>query len=123
MSGDDSAAAGLLAASGSAGESPATTQDSQTTLAGFRDQLRGEQSLIIVFGAEIRGSAIASLVKFGSGIPGAKFICLGDYANSRGAADMGLYPDLLPGYHPIADSGKFREEWGGVAQTRGLDLA
>ena len=61
-------------------------------------------------------------MKFGSGIPGAKFICLGDYANSRGAADMGLYPDLLPGYHPIADSGKFREEWGDVAQTRGLTL-
>ena len=60
---------------------------------------------------------IASLVKFGSGIPGAKFICLGDYANSRGAADMGLYPDLLPGYHPVADSGKFHEEWGGVPQT------
>jgi NADH-quinone oxidoreductase subunit G len=26
---------------------------------------------------------------------------LGDYANSRGAADMGLLPDLLPGYTPI----------------------
>ncbi len=66
----------------------------------FRDKLRGEQNLVIIFGSEIRGSDIASLVKFGSGIPGAKFICLGDYANSRGAADMGLYPDLLPGYHP-----------------------
>ena len=40
-------------------------------------------------------------MKFGSGIAGAKFICLGDYANSRGAADMGLYPDLLPGYHAV----------------------
>ncbi len=89
LGGDDSAAAGLLAASGSAGESPATTQDSQTTLAGFRDQLRGEQNLVIIFGAEIRGSAIASLVKFGSGIPGAKFICLGDYANSRGRCRHG----------------------------------
>ena len=62
------------------------------------------------------------LVKFGSGIAGAKFVCLGDYANSRGAADMGLYPDLLPGYHPVADSGKFHEEWGGVPQTPGLTL-
>ena len=44
----------------------------------------------------------ASLVAFGSGISGAKFVCLADYANSRGAADMGLYPDLLPGYHPTA---------------------
>ena len=69
-------------------------------------------------------TAIASLVKFGAGIPGAKFICLGDYANSRGAADMGLYPDLLPGYHAVtgADAGKFREEWGGLPQTTGMPL-
>ncbi len=132
LGGDDSAADGLGLAAGSAGESPAATQTNQTTLAGFRDQLRGESNLVIIFGSEIRGSAIASLVKFGAGIPGAKFICLGDYSNSRGAADMGLYPDLLPGYHPIvnsaigdsaiADSGKFHEEWGGVPQTPGLTL-
>ncbi len=66
--------------------------------------------------------AIASLVKFGSAIPGAKFVCLSDYANSRGAADMGLYPDLLPGYHPMSDAGKWREEWGGVPQAPGLTL-
>ena len=59
---------------------------------------------------------LLSLVKFGSGIPGAKFICLGDYANSRGAADMGLYPDLLPGYQ-CSNSGKFSEEWDGVPHT------
>ncbi len=68
----------------------------------LRDKLRGEQNLVIIFGSEIRGDDVATLVEFGSGISGAKFICLGDYANSRGAADMGLYPDLLPGYHPVA---------------------
>ena len=118
LAGDDSAEEGL----GPAGESPATTQTTQTTPHAFRDQVRSEQNLIIVFGAEIRGGEIASLVKFGSGMAGAKFVCLADYANSRGAADMGLYPDLLPGYHPIADSGKFHEEWGGVPQTPGLTL-
>jgi NADH-quinone oxidoreductase subunit G len=125
LAGDDSAADGLAPVTGSgadAGEAPATTRDQQTTPAGFRDQVRGEQNLVIIFGAEIRGGDIASLVKFGSGIPGAKFLCLADYANSRGAADMGLYPDLLPGYHPIAQSGKFHEEWGGVPQTPGLTL-
>ena len=30
-----------------------------------------------------------------------RFAYLGDYANSRGAADMGLLPDLLPGYVPV----------------------
>src|SRR6202035_1232904 len=30
--------------------------------------------------------------------------------------------DLLPGYHPVADSGKFHEEWGGGPQAPGLTL-
>ena len=49
-------------------------------------------------------------------------ICLGDYSNSRGAADMGLYPDLLPGYQPVADPAQFREEWGNIPTERGLSL-
>jgi NADH-quinone oxidoreductase subunit G len=89
---------------------------------GLRDKLRGEQNLIVIFGSEIRGKGIASLVSFGSGISGARLICLSDYANSRGAADMGLYPDLLPGYHPVAGSSEFHREWGEVPQTAGLDV-
>jgi NADH-quinone oxidoreductase subunit G len=88
----------------------------------LRDKLRGEQNLIIVFGSEFRGDDLASLVKFGSGISEAKFICLADYANSRGAADMGLYPDLLPGYHPTAGNSQFHREWGGVPAAAGLDV-
>ncbi len=61
-------------------------------------------------------------MKFASSIPGAKLVCLGDYANSRGAADMGLYPDLLPGYHRVAEKGKFHNEWGGIPETPGLSL-
>ncbi|MGH9501018.1 MAG: NADH-quinone oxidoreductase subunit NuoG [Terriglobales bacterium] len=95
---------------------------SDTGWQALRDKLRGEQNLVIIFGSEIRGTDIASLVKFGSAIPGAKFICLGDYANSRGAADMGLFPDLLPGYHPMTDGGKWRDEWGEVPLTDGLTL-
>jgi NADH-quinone oxidoreductase subunit G len=34
-----------------------------------------------------------------------RFMALGDYANSRGASDMGLLPDCLPGYRSIADAG------------------
>ncbi len=116
LGGDDGAAEGLGPVANLAGGSPATT------LTGFRDQLRGEQNLVIIFGAEVRGRDISSLVTFGSGIAGAKFLCLADYANSRGAADMGLYPDLFPGYHPITESGKFHEEWGEVPQAPGLSL-
>jgi NADH-quinone oxidoreductase subunit G len=124
LAGDDAAAEGLetVMGGGDAGQGARATKTTPATLAGFREQVRGEQNLIIIFGAELRGGDVGSLVKFGSGIPGAKFLCLADYANSRGAADMGLYPDLLPGYHPIADSGKFHEEWGGVPQAPGLTL-
>jgi NADH-quinone oxidoreductase subunit G len=95
------------------------TRDSWIKL---RDELRGEKQLVIVFGSEIRGKDIATLVKFGSSIAGTKFICLGDYANSRGAADMGLYPDLLPGYLPIAEAGRFEKEWGTISSRPGLTL-
>ncbi len=88
----------------------------------WRDKLRAEPNLVMIFGSEVRGAAIASLAKFAAGMQGAKLICLGDYANSRGAADMGLYPDLLPGYHHVSDTGPFHEEWGSVPQSQGLDL-
>jgi NADH-quinone oxidoreductase subunit G len=97
--------------------------ETSDALKALRDKLRSEQNLVIIFGSEIRGDDISSLVKFGSNIPGSKFICLGDYANSRGAADMGFYPNLLPGYHSISDIGIFHQEWGGeIPQTPGLTL-
>jgi NADH-quinone oxidoreductase subunit G len=70
----------------------------------LREALRQEPGLLIAFGSEIRGEAIDALVKFGLSLPDTKFACLGDYVNSRGAADMGLYPDLLPGYRPVENS-------------------
>jgi NADH-quinone oxidoreductase subunit G len=108
LAGDDSVLAGL--------------DDSSEQWNGLRDRLRSEPDLVIVFGSEIRGEGLGHLVKFGSQISGAKFICLADYANSRGAADMGLYPDLLPGYHSTAGNGTFHEEWGEIPQAAGLDL-
>jgi NADH-quinone oxidoreductase subunit G len=88
----------------------------------LRDKLQNEANLVIIFGSELRGNDITSLVKFSSRLPNAKLICLGDYANSRGAADMGLYPDLLPGYHRVADVSRFHEDWGGVPQEPGLNV-
>ena len=61
--------------------------------------LEAQTDVAIVFGAEISGAAISQLVAFGSKLPGkTRYMVLGDYANSRGAADMGLLPDRLPGY-------------------------
>jgi NADH-quinone oxidoreductase subunit G len=122
LAGDDSLLEGLVTTAGPQeqdGRMRPSLRGQWTTL---RDELRGEQNLLIIFGAEIRGKDIAPLVAFGLGIPGAKFVCLADYANSRGAADMGLYPDLLPGYHPTAGNSDFHQEWI-LPQTPGLDLA
>ncbi len=48
-----------------------------------------------------------------------RFATLGDYANSRGAADMGLLPDLLPGYLPVTAPGAFAHEYAGMPTTPG----
>jgi NADH-quinone oxidoreductase subunit G len=88
----------------------------------FRDQLKEQKNLIVIFGSELQGAAIDTLVNFGAGI-GARFICLGDYANSRGAADMGLYPDLLPGYVATASGARFADEWGSAPMQKGLTLS
>jgi NADH-quinone oxidoreductase subunit G len=88
----------------------------------LRDQLRAEQNLVIIFGSEVFGDGVHALAKFASGIAGAKLVCLTDYANSRGAADMGLCPDLLPGYFPVGKASKFHEEWGTVPQPPGRGI-
>jgi NADH-quinone oxidoreductase chain G len=105
-----------------AGNEQAASAGSRDEWSALRDQLRKETGLVIAFGSELRGADIANVIKFGLGVSGAKFICLGDYANSRGAADMGLYPDLLPGYVPLSKGGKFRDEWGSLPETPGLTL-
>jgi len=91
--------------------------------ASFRDAVRKEESLLIVFGSEFRGRDIASLVQFGLSLPNTKFACLGDYANSRGAADMGVLPDLLPGYVPVSAPAHFAEEYSSALPVEpGFDL-
>jgi NADH-quinone oxidoreductase subunit G len=112
--------AAFLAGDDAAADALGSTKDEWITL---RDKIRAEQNIVIIFGSEIRGKDIASLVSFGSSVVGAKFVCLGDYSNSRGAADMGLYPDLLPGYHPASAASQFREEWAEIPQQSGLDLS
>lgn len=69
----------------------------------FRDAVKAEENLLVLIGSELRGSELKRLIDFGLTLPGAKFALLGDYANARGAADMGLLPDMLPGYTPIGE--------------------
>src|SRR5271170_1686969 len=104
-----------------AGDDGALTTDDAAKA--FREAVRGEQEVLIVFGSEFRGKDIEALVNFGLGLPSVKFACLGDYVNSRGAADMGLLPDFLPGYVPVGSPGGFGEEYGAsLPSAPGLDL-
>ena len=93
----------------------------------FREKLAAETDTIIVFGDEIKGKAIEALVRWGLSMPGrTRFLALADAANSRGAADMGLLPDILPGYQPLNDAaaiGKFEKLWGAqLPSQEGLNL-
>jgi NADH-quinone oxidoreductase subunit G len=74
-------------------------------LESFREKLAGEPELVIIFGAAIKSEDVRRLIGFGDslGIP-VKYVCLVDYSNSRGASDMGVLPDLLPGYHSVRDA-------------------
>ncbi len=96
-----------------------TTRDAWIAL---RDKIRAEQNMVIAFGSELRGADVEKLVSFAATLTGAKLICLGDYANSRGASEMGLCPDLLPGYEPVASVGRFQKEWGSLPAAQGLSL-
>jgi NADH-quinone oxidoreductase subunit G len=89
----------------------------------LRETLATEPNLLVIFGSELRGAAIEALVRYGLSLPDTKFACLGDYVNSRGAADMGLYPDMLPGYVPVQQPGAFATEYGErFPAAPGLDL-
>ena len=121
--GTEGKAVAFLAGDDSALEHCAGDRSGREKLTALRDKLRTEKDLIIAFGSELRGEGIAMLVRFGAAIPGCKWVCLGDYANSRGAADMGLYPDLLPGYVPLSQGAAFREVWDEEFPTQsGLNL-
>jgi NADH-quinone oxidoreductase subunit G len=120
--GTEGKVAAFLAGDDASADALAGPSSNKEAWIALRDKLRAEQNLVIIFGSEIRGNDIAKIVAFGSAIPGSKFICLADYANSRGAADMGLYPDLLPGYHSAAGNSDLQQEWV-VPATAGLDLA
>jgi len=87
----------------------------------FRDALRAEEKVVVLIGSELRGGDLKRLLDFGKTLPGRKFALLSDYVNSRGAADMGLLPDMLPGYTPITAGSNLAAEYS-IATEPGLDM-
>jgi NADH-quinone oxidoreductase subunit G len=84
--------------------------------------LAAEAEVSIVFGSALTGAGIANLVSFGAALPGkVRYMALGDYANSRGAADLGLLPDRLPGYAYLDDRSaidSLEKHWGAKLSSR-----
>ena len=91
LAGDDSAASGAV--------------NDTDALGHFRETLKGAEEMLILIGSELRGSDLQRLVEFGLSVPGAKLALISDYVNSRGAAEMGLLPDMLPGYTAVGAEG------------------
>jgi len=108
--GAEAAAVAALTGKGSA------PQGAADALAAIKKAVEAESDVAILFGAGVTGQAVADLVAWGNKLPGrTRYMALGDYANSRGAVDMGLLPDSLPGYSPLDDAGarqRFGAIWG-----------
>jgi NADH-quinone oxidoreductase subunit G len=87
-------------------------------LSSLKTSLEKESNVAIAFGAELTGAAIRDLVKFGSSLSGqTRYMALGDYANSRGASDMGELPDMLPGYVSVTNADA-RKKFGALWEAK-----
>ncbi len=87
----------------------------------FREAVRAEENLLVLLGSELRGEDLKRLLAFGTTLPNRKFALISDYANSRGAADMGLLPDMLPGYMPVDGNSTIASEYN-APTAPGLDI-
>ena len=87
----------------------------------FSKAILEEESLVVIFGEECRGQAMKSLIAWGLKRANVRFALLGDHSNSRGAADMGLSPNLLPGYVPVSAPKAFAE-YRGLPEAPGKTL-
>ena len=97
-------------------------------LGALQEALAAEADLTVLFGDVLQGTALRHLAELSQAREAqgkrTRFVALADAANSRGAADMGLLPDRLPGYASVADSDArayFGALWGAtLPETPGL---
>ena len=105
----------LSAALSAADELMPTSRASDNAAAFRAMRVRGEQNLVIIFGAEIPVARISHrLVKFGRPCRAATYALPASATTPTRAArpTWVCYPDLLPGYHPVADAGNIRTRSG-----------
>jgi NADH-quinone oxidoreductase subunit G len=85
--------------------------DPFAALESLREKLAAEPELVIVFDDSVKGEDVRRLAAFGESLGAAvRYVPLVDYSNSRGALDMGLTPELLPGYKPSERTGMTMDE-------------
>ncbi|MDR3723789.1 MAG: NADH-quinone oxidoreductase subunit NuoG [Terracidiphilus sp.] len=72
----------------------------------FAKAVAGEESLVVILSSEVTGKALSEIIASGLKREKVRFALVADKANARGAADMGLLPDLLPGYAKAPAAGK-----------------
>jgi NADH-quinone oxidoreductase subunit G len=121
--------AAVLAGLSGSGAANLPESDLGRRVQGLRETLSTENDLVVLFGAPIQGAALARLGEFARERAAqgkrTRFMALGDYANSRGAADMGLLPDFLPGYASVGNTTAreaFGQLWGAtLPEEPGLD--
>ncbi len=85
----------------------AVSKGAPNALGSLQEALAEEPDLTVLFGAVVQGAAVKEMAEFSEARAAqgkrTRFVALGDAANSRGAADMGLLPDRLPGYASVSD--------------------
>jgi NADH-quinone oxidoreductase subunit G len=89
----------------------------------FSNAVQGEESLLAIFGPEYSGRDLQELVAWGLKRGNVRFALLGDQANARGAADLGLLPSFLPGYKAVNEPGAFAAEYDGLSLEPGETMA
>jgi NADH-quinone oxidoreductase subunit G len=115
------ALASFIAGDDSAADSLTHPGTDAAALHRFRDAVRTEENLLVLLGSEFRGEDLKRLLAFGATLPNRKFALLSDYANSRGASDMGLLPDMFPGYQPVGSTSDIATEYA-APTTPGLNM-
>ncbi len=78
-------------------------------LSAAAEAVAGAEDLLVVYGSEalalglVPGLAALAVATGHVGRANNGLVAVGRHANGQGAADMGVLPDWLPGYRPVAD--------------------
>jgi NADH-quinone oxidoreductase subunit G len=89
----------------------------------FAKAVLAEESLLVICGQECGGEPLDALIRWGLKRGNVRFALLGDHVNARGAADLGLLPDFLPGYEPVSNPQAFADEYDGLPSESGRTQA